>query len=236
MKRFILALAILLTTMPGLMAQRRSGFGFDRDVDFSIGSGPITFQSISYVGWGVHLPANVMAEEQRHALNSEFFLNIIELRARIYEYGHITLGVDWDRDCYRLDKEYYWQPGVNNQSVSIARRGSERIRKTNLVVHTFSIPLGFEQRIGSCVLRLDGALDINMAAKTRVKTEGPSGEKNLTVTKGIPTRTMTCHITAAVSFGGLGFYARYNPLPQFEAGVGPQYRPFTLGLVLGLGM
>ena len=235
MKRLSILLASLLMAVPCLMAQS-SGIPFNRNTDFSLGRGPISFQAISYVGWGFHVPTNQMAQEQKKAVNSELFLNIVELRVHLYEQGHVTLGVDWDRDCYRLNNNYKWQPINGNEGVTIIHRGSERVRKSNLIVNTFSFPVGFEHKFGSWLLRADAALDFNLNATTRLKIESIEGEKIKSVVKGIPTRTLTCHFTAAVSYGGLGIYARFNPIPQFEEGIGPQYRAVTIGLILGLGM
>ena len=66
--------------------------------------------------------------------------------------------------------------------------------------------------------------------------ESVDGEKVRSVVKGIPTRTLTYHFTVAASYGGLGLYARFNPISQFEEGIGPQYRAITVGVVLGLGI
>ena len=237
MKKLMILLAFLLTAMPGLKAQTyRNNIAFDQSTDFSFGTDPFTFEALSYLGWGVHMPTNEMKEAQSKALNSEFFLNIIEMRTRLYRNGLLTLGVDWDRDCYRLDRHYFWMPLTSLKHVEIVPAGSLRIRKSNLVVHTFSFPMSFEHRIGEWVLRFGGALDYNLPAKTRVKAESPHGDRTRDITKGIPTRTLTYHLTAALSYGGMGLYARYNPLPQFEEGVGPQYRAITFGLIWGLGM
>lgn len=236
MKRIIILLTALLLATPALLAQRNTDFPFDRNTDFSIGRGPISFQSLSYLGFGVHLPTGDMEEPQKKAFSSEFFLNIIELRARIYENGKITLGVDWDRDCYRLNSNYKWQPLNGNQALIIQHRGSERVRKSNLIIHTFSFPVGFEHKAGSWVMRLDAALDFNLNAITRLKIEDTSGATTKSVVKGIPTRTLTYHFTASVAYGGLGIYARYNPAALFEEGIGPQFHPLTIGVIWGLGM
>lgn len=237
MKKRIFLLAILLCTAPGLLAQEFSErVAFDSSADFSIGEGTVSFEPLSYIGWGYHKPVEAMDYTLQNAINDEFFLNIVELRASLYDRGRITLGVDWDRDCYRLDRSFRWVTGEDRKSVAIASRGGLAIRKSNLIVNTFSFPLGFEHEMGSWLIRADVALDCNLPAKIRAKAVNANGEKIKSVVKGIPTRTVTYHVTGTVSYGGLGLYFRYNLQPQFEEGVGPEFRAFTIGLVWGLGM
>ena len=238
MKKVLILLAALFVALPGLTAQSyyHSSIAFEKGTDFSIGKGPVTLQVLSYLGWGVHLPTRLMYEEQKHVLNSEFFLNIAEVRASINHQGAIVLGVDWDRDCYRLDKKHQWQAADNGCAVWIIPQSKDRIIKSNLIVNTFSFPVSLEQRTGDCVLRLGAALDLNLDATTKLKTASLDGERIREVKKGISTQSLTYNVTASISCGGLGIYARYNPRAQFKELAGPMYQAITLGLVLGLGM
>lgn len=234
LKRIVLLSAVLLAATFTLPAQSRVPFN-PSDYN-SFGRGPITVQVLSYVGFGYHLPTSGMKDKQRRAFNNEFFLNILELRAQIIDDGLLTLGLDWDWDGYRVRNDCRWEPINGNSSVIIVPRGEYTIRKSVLAVNTFSIPLGFEYNVEKWSFRLDTGLDLNLRAKTRLRTVNSNGEINRTVVKGIPTRTMTYHFTAAVSYGGLGLYFRFNPMPQFDSGFVDQYRAITLGLIVGLGM
>lgn len=234
LKRILLLSAVLLAATPALLAQSR--LPFDPSTYFSFGKGPVTAQVLSYVGFGYHLPTNAMEDKQRRAFNDEFFLNILEIRAEIIDGGLLTLGIDWDWDGYRVRNDCRWEPVDGNSRVIIVPRGEYTIRKSVLAVNTFSVPLGFEYKIEKWAFRFDAGLDLNLRAKTRLRTLSSNGDITRTVVKGIPTHTLNYHFTAAISYGGLGLYARFNPMSQFDPGVGPQYRAITLGLILGLGM
>ena len=63
-------------------------------------------------------------------------------------------------------------------------------------------------------------------------------------TKKIGVNRVTFNVHAAVSYGGLGFFAKFSPVSKFYKGLidekevvcGPQFQTWTVGLILGLGM
>ena len=106
-----------------------------------------------------------------------------------------------------------------------------------------AIPVSFEQNFGKCDLRIGIAGEYNYAGVSKFKAidnngtsikETKSGER---FSDSIKVRPFTYNVFGALSFGGLGLYVRYNPMPQFEEGFGPQFeKTLTFGLVCGLGM
>ena len=67
---------------------------------------------------------------------------------------------------------------------------------------------------------------------------------HLVYSQKIYTNRLTFDIHAGISYGGLGLFAKYSPLPKFnkeisngiEVECGPQFQTWTVGLILGLGM
>ena len=245
MKRILTFFAAVLAG--GMMAFAQT-VEFNEDADLSIRKGVFSTEFVSYEYFGDHyfLNADQSFLDNKGRVNSEFVLNLVELRINPYESGMFSIGVDLAWDYYRLNKDHLCLPTSDKTGVDIASReasGFSKIKRSNLTVRSVSIPVSFEQNFGKCDLRIGIAGEYNYAGVSKFKAidnngttikETKSGER---FSDSIKVRPFTYNVFGALSFGGLGLYVRYNPMPQFEEGFGPQFeKTLTFGLVCGLGM
>ena len=241
-------LTIIAAVLAGSMMTFAQNVEFNEDADLSIRKGVFSTEFVSYEYFGDHyfLNADQSFLDIKGRVNSEFVLNLVELRINPYESGMFSIGVDLAWDYYRLNKDHFWLPISDKTGVDIASReasGFSKIKRSNLTVRSVSIPVSFEQNFGKCDLRIGIAGEYNYAGVSKFKAidnngttikETKSGER---FSDSIKVRPFTYNVFGALSFGGLGLYVRYNPMPQFEEGFGPQFeKTMTFGLVCGLGM
>ena len=230
-KIFAITLAILAFGT-GLSAQNIT---FSEDIDVTYGNDVFVVQPLSYIGYGYHFSGNGMTEEQK-AFNSEFFFNVMELGLRPASWLGIYLGVDYDLDVYRLDDTHFWGAEAGNTvwKRSLGMSTFSDVKTSKLLVHSLTIPLSLEFKAGKCAARVGVAGEYNLPATVRNKLLSGTDLTKDRVT-GIPTKDFGYSLFGALSYGGLGIYARYRPVAQFEDGVGPAFTTFTVGGVIGLG-
>ena len=234
MKKAFLAIVVLLTVSFSMQAQKKVEFG--KNADFAFGNKVFAVEPISYLGYGYHIKSQKMDSAQ-DAFNSEFFINIMELGIRPSKSFMIALGVDYDLDQYRLDRNHIWGADASIQSLSSA--GFNKKNYSRLNVHKFAIPLSFEIKAGKSAIRLGAAGEYNLPAV--VKTKGVTADGYTTKSKEKVlgdryVKQFSYNVFGAISYGGLGVYARFTPSQLFVGDDAPKVQTFTVGLVLGLGM
>ena len=233
MKKIFVSIIALLALSFCLSANKVK---FSRDIDVSYGNKLFSVEPISYIGYGYHLKNDEMKDEM-NAFNSEFFINIMELSLRPSSWLGINLGVDYDLDVYRLDKQSIWQAQANDKVwvSSLSMMPSYKAVKSSVLrVHTFSVPLSFEFNAGKCAFRLGAAGEYNLPATVKNRIAEDKGTTKQVV-KGIKTQNLSYSAFGAISYGGLGVYVRYRPSYQFDQGYGPHFKSLTIGAVIGLG-
>lgn len=228
MKIVILALFALIAVSFSIHAQK---VGFNKDADMTFGNKVFVVQPVSYLGFGYHLKSQKMAPAQ-DAFNSEFFVNIMELGIRPSKAIMIALGVDYDLDQYRLNKGHVWGGDAGIMSLDMASFAKKNYSRLN--VHKFAIPLSVEFRAGKSAFRLGAAGEYNLPAVVKTKGITPYGESEKEKEKITGIKQFSYSVFGAISYGGLGVYARYTPMQVF--GGNPTIQTFTVGAVLGLGM
>lgn len=228
MKKVFLTILALLAVSFSINAQK---VGFNKDTDLTFGNKVFVVQPVSYLGFGYHLKSQKMAPAQ-DAFNSEFFVNIMELGIRPSKSIMIALGVDYDLDQYRLNKNHVWGEDadiMNLDMASFARKDYSRLN-----VHKFAIPLSVEFRAGKSAFRLGAAGEYNLPAVVKTKGVTQSGASEKEKEKITSIKQFSYSVFGAISYGGFGVYARYTPMQVF--GGNPTTQTFTVGAVLGLGM
>ena len=235
MKKVFITLVALMAVAFSMDAQNK--VKFSEDADLAFGNDFFVVEPISYLGYGYHLKNSEMNDAQ-NAFNSEFFINIMELGLRPFKGGMFTIGVDYDLDQYRLDKDHLWGAETNKNVWirPLATSPYQSVKYSRLNVHTFAIPVAFEFDAGKCAFRIGAAGEYNLPAVNKDKVINKEGKSLKGKETGIPVNEFTYSFFGAISYGGLGVYVKYNPCYQFADGVGPQFKSLTIGAVLGLGM
>lgn len=242
-KAITIITAALLAAVGALAQEKTSKIEFNEDVDLSLRKGAFSTEFVSYISWGDH---TIIKDDDGYDgldhRSEELVLNLVELRVHPYETGLFFLGVDLDWDFYRLNRDHFWQPdGQGGVGVS-TDSAFKKIKKSDLVVRTVAVPVGFEQSFGKCALRIGGSAEYNFQGLTKFKAVDNSGSKIKETRSGprysddLKVNKFTYSVSASLSFGGIGAYVKYNPMAPFEKGFGPQYKMITLGVVVGLGM
>lgn len=252
MKRFVSVIAGLLAVSTLVFAQGIEPFGesISEKTHRDFGSREqVSFNGLSYIGVGFHAPfypvSNDYLDHTSFFKNVEFFFNLAELQFHPYSGGSISIGVDMDWDYYKMSKDYMWHPitdGTIIEPVAIETQDIKRVKKSQLSVMSFEFPITFEHKAGAWSFRAGVVPEINLNGIARFKgidardsniNDNSSGAQ---FSNGIITNRFTYSFLAAVNYGGLGIYARYNPKPQLRLGYGPQFSSVTVGLVIGFGM
>lgn len=228
MKKFFLMLALAAFPFTSAFALP----SYDDDV--------VTFDVLSHFNFGFH-GLNPGADPSfalctNFARSGEIGLNLVEIGVRPYHGGTFSLGVDLNWDNYRLWKSFYWEVEPVDGTVRVAPATAfESIRKSVLRVLSFEFPLEFTQTIGEKLdLTVGASAELNFAGSTHFRATDASGNVirngNYHIAN-IKTHIFTYNFHAAISYRGIGLYAKYSPVPQFAEGFGPQFTTWTTGII-----
>lgn len=73
----------------------------------------------------------------------------------------------------------------------------------------------------------------NFNTRSNIKTRYYVGDdKKKEMTKNIHTNSLGLELFGQLSYNGIGVYAKYSPTPVFDKRFGPQFRSFSIGIVL----
>lgn len=265
----VIALVLGLGLAAGAFAQ---GFGSrmaDVDLDWDLGESPFSVAPVSYVYFGFNSLINAESDLKAHTgffRSQQLGANIIELAVKPFEGGRFSFGADFSANWYRLNKDYMWVPyvyafgkfsgrGENGHFVRYEPKeenGIQEVKKSLLTVCTFSFPLSFSCTFGAVTAMLGASLDINLNGCSQFKGVDSQGNNIVELSSGkrysrqIGTNRIGFSLQAALSYGGLGLFARYSPIPKFykyydqesqkEAVCGPQFQTLSVGIIWGIGM
>lgn len=249
MKKLI-AVLLGLSIACGAFAQGFGSMTSDVDLYVELGDSPFTFQPLSYVFVGMDgiiTPSdNLYATNTRPSRNQQFGFNMVELAFHPYSTGTFTLGADVEWNWYHMNRDYMWVPNESNGTrVSVKNKddaGFKEVKGSILSVCTFSFPLSFNQKVWRFNFNLGATAELNLNGCVQFKgitTDGTvvnemkGGNR---YSKNIATNLFSYNIHAAISYGGLGVYAKYRPKAVLQDSYGPQFQTWTIGLILGLGM
>ena len=267
MKR-ILSAIICLGLAAGASAQSFGSRMADVDLDLDMGESPFSLAPLSYLYFGFNGLTNT---ETSFAKSTGFFnsqqlgFNMLEVAVTPFDGGRFSLGADFSVNWYHLNKGLFWfphnppgdialpSPKENGVCADIAMEGFYgiyEVKRSTLSVCTFSVPLTFSYTFGRVTMALGAALEVNLNGCTQFKGVSTDGSNIKDTSSGkfysrnILTNRITFDVHAAISYGGLGLFAKFSPLPKFHKGVynnievtcGPQFQTWTVGLILGLGM
>ena len=241
-KLFIIAVAFTVCAMSAFAQSTDESV---RLPDIAVGSGLFSAETLTYFAFSDHNLLNAGDfETYKGKANTEFLMNIVELRVDPYPTGRFAIGLDFDWDYYRLDKTHFWQPDGSGK-VSIAPMegsGFKKIKKSRLSVRTIAVPLSFTQAFGSFSFRVGVTGEYNLPGRVRFKgttadgTEVKEWKSGTHFAKDIKTNTFTYNLFGVLSFEDIGFYVKYSPAQVFQEGYGPQFQTLTFGVVTGLGL
>lgn len=269
----LLSIAVALCIGLGSFAQ---GFGSrmaDVDLDFELGNSPFSVAPVSYIYFGFNGITNsndaTLNQIMGFFQSQHFGINIAELAVSPFEGGRVSLGADFSVNWFNINKDYLWCPSIypvkpgreswgnNGMFVSYLskdRASIKEVKRSVLSVCTFEIPVTFSYSYGPFTAALGASLDINLNGCVQFKGIDTGGNKINEMFSGkrysnrIGVNRLTFNVHAALSYGGLGLYFKYSPIPKFYQGVvgtdeeaevvqcGPQFQIWSVGLVLGLGI
>ena len=263
----ILAFVVGLGLASGAFAQSFGSRMADVDLDWELGESPFSVAPVSYVFFGFNALINAESELKAHTgffRSQQLGANIIEVAIKPVEGARVSLGVDFTANWYRLNKDYMWVPYVYSSDKFTGRgenglfvkyeskevNGINEVKKSLLTVCTFSIPVNFSYTFGAFTTMLGASLDINLNGCSQFKGVDSQGNNIVELSSGnrfsrkIGTNRLGFSVHAALSYGGLGLYAQYTPMPKFYKGMvdgkevvcGPQFQTVSVGIIWGLGM
>jgi hypothetical protein len=265
----ILALVIGLGVASGAFAQSFGSRLADVDLEWELGESPFCVAPVSYVYFGFNSLINAESDFKAHTgffRTQQLGANIVEVAVKPFEGGRFSLGADITANWYRLNNDYMWVPyiyafrgftgrGENGFFVryeSKAENGIQEVKKSLLTVCTFSVPVNFSYSFGSINTMLGASLEVNLNGIVQFKGVDNQGNNIVETHSGnrfskkIGTNRIGFNVHAALSYGGLGLYVQYSPIPKFykyydaeskqDAICGPQFQTLSVGIIWGLGM
>lgn len=265
MKR-LLSLTVCLGLAFGAYAQGLGNRLADTDFDIELGNSQFYVAPVSYFHFGFNGLTQTdsdFAGSTRFLRSQQLGINVVELAVRPSEALRFSLGADFRANWYRLNKNFMWypyDPGImNGENVKENgycagfgpfRPDIQGVSRSTLSVLGLAFPLTFSYKFGQLTFALGAAVELNFNGVIRFKGVDYAGKPLNCTSSGkyfsnqIFTNRVTFDIHAAVSFGGLGLFAQFSPLPKFYQGIhngkevicGPQFQTWCVGLILGLGM
>ena len=211
--------------------------------------GRVNLELLNSFGWGFHIVAPgadaAFADHTSVGRSREIFFNLLQLEYSPNAVSKITLGADLNWDTYRLSDGWFWLPEKNEGRVEPALAGDygyALVKKATLRTFGFDIPLDYTHSFGP-MLNLDVtvgvAAELNFAGRTKFKGINEAGNLEKHTHNGdlyratnIRTNALTMNAHIIVTYEGLGIYFKYCPFPQFQAGYGPQFTTWSLGLII----
>jgi len=268
MMKKLLSVVFCFCLATGAFAQ---GFGSrmaDVNLDYELGESPFTFAPVSYIYFGFNGLMNTDDNLNKYMgffRSQQFGLNMLELAMSPFPGGRLSLGADFTMNWFNLNKDYMWIPygypvngqpqgwGTNGRFVTFGPKedyGIHEVKQSVLSVYTFGFPLTFSYTVGKVTMALGATLELNLDGKAQFKGVDTAGnninemKSGKRFSKKIGTNRLGFNVHAAFSYGGLGIFAKYNPIPKFYKGemngavvyCGPQFQSWTVGLIIGLGM
>ena len=264
----LLSVVLCLSLAAAAYAQ---GFGSrmaDVDLDYELGDSPFSFSPVSYVYFGFNGLTNADDKLNKYMgffRSQQLGANMVELAMTPFAGGRISLGADFSVNWYNLQKDYMWVPygypvngqpqgwGPNGRFVMVSHKddfGIREVKKSLLSVYTFGFPFTFSYSFGKVTLAMGATLEVNLDGMVQFKGMDTAGNNINEMSSGnrfsrkIGTNRLGFNVHAAFSYGGLGVFAKFNPIPKFYKGemngsvveCGPQFQSWTVGLIMGLGM
>ena len=177
-KTYLMIVAALLLAVGAYAQDDKVKLEFDEDADLSFGNGVFSFEPVSYLAWGDFVPFGGEDGLNPSDRRNEFTVNILEFRIRPYATGQFAIGIDYNRDMFRIKGDRLWCPDKANGSVSVASAsdfGLKSVKKSKLIVNSFSCPVSFGQEFGKVSLRVGASAVYNLSGKTKFKGVDSSG-------------------------------------------------------------
>lgn len=186
------------------------------------------FNLVPHVGYGAYPVGTEPFFDLRN--NKSFHLSSTLAGVRLslgrrHGFG-ISTGLRYTIDNYRLADPSLTL--VREDGLIVPRMLDERADKSKLRITSLGIPLCLSCRIvGDLGISVSGYVDFTMGANSIYKR--PKVKQSL---PGV--NACRFGAAAALTYHGVGVYARYGITPLFEDGAGPEVHPLSIGLCLDM--
>ena len=268
MKR-VIVLGLCLLFCSGVYAQSLGSRMANIDTELELGESQFALAPLSYIYFGFNALTNtndaVLKQNMGFFRSQQLGVNIAEIAYRPFGGARLSLGADFSANWFNLQSDYMWCPAVlpikdgraswgpNGRFVDFGPKeefGIKEVDRSVLSVCSFGVPLTFSYTVRSFTVALGGTLEVNLDGCIRFKGVDEQGNNINEMRSGnhysnkIGVNRLGFNVHAAFSYGGLGLYFKYNPVPKFYKGIvneqviecGPQFQTWSVGLIMGLGM
>jgi hypothetical protein len=163
--------------------------------------------------------------------SAEFNLNFYELNIGLAKsYVGLVSGMGLSFNSYRFENPYTL--GKGEYTILPERLNADNLSKTKLAISYLKVPLLLEFQIP--VNQHEGRLFINAGLVGGVKigshTKVKQGDKKDKNRSGFYLNSFKYEATARVGYKDVSLFATYSLTPLFQAGKGPDLKPFTIGI------
>ena len=163
--------------------------------------------------------------------SAEFNLNFYELNIGLAKsYVGLVSGMGLSFNSYRFENPYTL--GKGEYTIIPARLNADNLSKTKLAISYLKVPLLLEFQIP--VNQHEGRLFINAGLVGGVKigshTKVKQDDKKDKNRSGFYLNSFKYEATARVGYKDVSLFATYSLIPLFQAGKGPELKPFTIGI------
>lgn len=202
---------------------KRSRFWLSLFSDFEFGFTRLT--GIDYAGYA---PEERGFLDQQLAPSFHFGFSILSINTDLNKSRTLSIGLGLD---YRLENLR-----LTDSSITVGNRDGQLIpvaldepaAKSKIVYSYLGIPLRLTY-VPVKKLRLAATLHNDFLLGADAIYKKPKSKHGVSGLSGYQ-----FGVGAAITYHGLGLFARYNPTPLFRTGAGPDCRTFTFGLTYSL--
>ena len=189
-----------------------------------------------YAGWGHAIARNDASGDLDRALGHQSelgILNIIGLELYTRCGFGASLGFGLETRHYNLHNGTCFEKAADGYLRIIDNKEGWSKPKSSLTVTSLQFPLLLSQRFGRCFKVMAGAvMALNLWA--RAKNQYTIGDEDHTESiKNIHQRKVSFDAIVGIGVSDFGVYFRYRPQNVLKSGCGPQFRNWSLGIMLG---
>lgn len=156
-----------------------------------------------------------------------------------YNTGHgqrITAGIGIDWRNYHLSNNMRFTLASDGRLATLPYPDGSSSRSSRLRTFSLTVPVIFRQRLGAGIDIAAGIVtDFNVHASMATKyNDDAEGKIKENASKHLHQVPVSVDLIAGLSFHRLGAYVKYSPCRVLKKGWGPEIKPLSAGIAIGL--
>lgn len=196
----------------------------------------ITHEEIAEAGFGFAMtydgPSGI---ELASKPLSDIFIGVESVSVRFGSHVALNTGLDLGYRSFRLAEEGIFAKH-DGQVILEGIPAGMNLKRSALRSNYLAVPLTLSLSFGRYEkLRMFGGAEICFNFNGRVKNAYTQKDTQIpTKYTDVKLEPWTWNYVAGISFGELGFYAKYSPCPFLQQGAGPAFNTYSAGIIFNM--